>query len=180
MKQPWQQPLERLGWPGVVAIALLFFSLSFYVSALLPLQQQLDDLTQRASQDSGTRPAMQPTPASRPQADQQLQQFYHSFPAQTALADQLDQLYRAASAHGIQLEKGDYQASREQQTGLIRYQITLPVSGSYPKLRQFIRALLRDMPGMAIDSIRLEREAIGENQISAELRLTLYFAGAPR
>lgn len=178
MRHHIQQQINRLGWPGVIAIALLFFSLSFYLSALRPMHQQLAELSQRTSDSTDAAPAIQPPPAKSPQVEIQLQEFYRSFPAQTALPDQLDQIYRAAKAHGILLEKGDYQASPEKQAGMTRYQVTLPVTGSYPKLRQFIRALIRDVPGMAIDSIRLERERIGEPQISAELRLTLYFAGA--
>jgi hypothetical protein len=54
------------------------------------------------------------------------------------------------------------------------YRVTLPVRGSYSEVRNFISAVLKDMPGASIDGLRFERKKADDAQLEAQLRLTLY------
>jgi len=57
---------------------------------------------------------------------------------------------------------------------LARYQVTLPVKGSYVQIRQFVDQALIDVPVAALDDINFKREAIGATQLEARIKFTLY------
>jgi hypothetical protein len=48
------------------------------------------------------------------------------------------------------------------------------VRGSYPQLREFLGALLTDMPAASLDTVRFERKKAAEAHIEAQLRMTLH------
>jgi len=52
--------------------------------------------------------------------------------------------------------------------------VTLPVRGTAPQFRDFIGALLRDMPIASIDALRFERKKAAETQLEAQVRVTLH------
>ena len=56
----------------------------------------------------------------------------------------------------------------------MRYQIVLPVNGSYPQVRRFLSDTMRDMPGLALDAISFKREGGGSAQLQTELRFTAF------
>jgi hypothetical protein len=55
---------------------------------------------------------------------------------------------------------------------LVRYRMTLPVSGTYPQVRAFVVDVLRDVPAAALDDIQLRRDAAG--RIEARVRFSLF------
>ena len=57
---------------------------------------------------------------------------------------------------------------------LTRYQLTLPVKGSYRQIRGFIAQVLTDVPASALEEIGFRRDTVGTDRIDARLRLTLY------
>lgn len=167
--------LTRLGWIGTAGLGLLVMCLAFYLSALRPTQARLDQLHtnvtslhDRIQDPAGAMRANRDTPA------QQLVAYYQSFPAQESTPDWLDKIYKAARNQNIPLEQGEYRANRDNTGKLVRYQVTLPVKGTYLQLRQFLAAVLTDIPIAALDHISFERQKIGDEVIEAKIRLTLY------
>ena len=52
--------------------------------------------------------------------------------------------------------------------------IVLPVSGSYPQIRDFLKRSLAEIPLMSVDQLALKRESRNDAAVQAELRLTLH------
>lgn len=162
--------LRRLGACGVLGIGVLIACTAFYVSALAPLQQEL--AAQRlALERLRARTPYQPVAASG--RAEELRRFYNLFPPAEALTGEIERLHRLARLAGLELAQGEYRLERRA-TGLWAYRASLPVRGSYPALRDFTAAVLRDMPGASIEALRFERKMAAETELEAQLRITLH------
>lgn len=163
--------LRALGPAGIVGIGVLLACVPLYFSALRPAQRELSAerlAPQRARPASPVLPA-----AERGQAGA-LRPFYLLFPPLARLPDELQRLYGLARAAHLDLLRGDYRLDPGD-GGLRAYRVTLPLRGTYPQLRQFLRATIASMPIASIDALQFERERADEAQLRAQLRLTLYF-----
>lgn len=165
----------RLGRVGSIGLGLFALSLTFYLSALRPAQNKLTQLQasmvslhERIRNTANALRSNQDSPA------EQLVTYYKFFPAPATTPEWLNKIYAAARSQNLQLEQGDYRANREKAGKLIRYQITLPVKGTYLQLRQFVATVLTEIPAASLDQISFERQKIGDDVIEAKIRLTLY------
>jgi len=82
-------------------------------------------------------------------------------------------LHRLARGARLDVAQGEYRLERRP-TGLWAYRVTLPVRGSYAEVRNFVSAVLKDMPTASLDSVRVERRKADDAQLEAQLRFTLY------
>ena len=166
--QAW---LQALGPVGVLGIGVLFFCIPFYFSAVQPLEQELR--AQRlAAERLRARTPYQPV-SSGGRADE-LRRFYSLFPPVEKLPDELEHLYRLARAAKLELLQGEYRLEKTS-GGLVSYRITLPLRGTYLQIREFVAATLRDMPIASLDALRFERKKIGDAQLEAQVRMSVYF-----
>ena len=55
----------------------------------------------------------------------------------------------------------------------MRYEIVLPVSGSYGQIRDFLKRARAEIPVMSVDQLTLKRDE-RKGAIQAEMRLTLH------
>jgi Tfp pilus assembly protein PilO len=165
--------LIKLRWPGLLGLTLLVFALAFYAFGTAPMRARLAALeTQRADLAAriGARgPSTQPTTQRS-----QLSNFYAFFPLTRALPDLLGSIERAAKSNRLQLDKGEYRLSLEHGFPLARYQVTLPVQGSYGEVRGFVNAVLDAVPAAALEELALKREEIGEPLVEAHVRFVLF------
>jgi hypothetical protein len=162
-----------LRWPGWLGLALLAFAAVFYAAGVQPAKKRLHGLDQEAAEltrKSGGRAL-----AAEPIGGRgQLANFYAFFPAGPSLPDVMAQLERAAMQHDLLLEQGEYRLFREQDFRLARYQITLPVRGSYTDVRGFVNEVLDTVPAVALEELTLKREAVDEPELEAKVRFTLF------
>ncbi|MDH3320715.1 MAG: hypothetical protein OEO84_13625 [Betaproteobacteria bacterium] len=162
--------LRRLGAPGVIGIGVLLACAGFWVSALQPLQAEL--AAQRlALERLHTRSPLQPVSIGGREAE--LRRFQNLFPPATSLTSELERLHRLARRAGLDLAQGEYRLERRP-AGLWAYRVLLPVRGSYPQLRDFVAAVLKDMPVASIDALRFERKKALDSQLDAQIRLTVH------
>jgi Tfp pilus assembly protein PilO len=162
--------LRRLGTAGVLALGVLLACAGFWWSALSPLEQ--GTATQRAALERlRAHTPVQPVGTSR--RAEELRRFYGLFPLSAELPAELERVHRLARSAGLELAQGEYRLDRRP-TGLWAYRLTLPVRGSYPQLREFLGALLKELPIASIDALRFERKKAADAQLEAQLRLTLY------
>jgi len=163
---------ERLGWPGVLGLGLIAFSAGFYLSTVRPGQLRVEQLRgevfKLAGQDSR---AARETPAS---AREQLSAFYGFFPAPDRTAAQLGVIFAVAEKQALSLELGDYRILRENVGGLTHYQLVFPFKGSYPQVRKFVAATLRQVPNLSLDSIEFERQKVGDATLNAKVKFVMY------
>ncbi len=153
--------------------AALLFALCalWYVAAIRPQRIEL-------ARAVAVRPAP-PRPAAPDAAGSELAKFYARFPSQEAFPDALDQLLKTAAQHALVVQQGDYAVSRAPAGKLVRFEVLLPLRGSYPQVRAFLRALAHDVPGMALESARFERRSVADPVLDVKLRLVLFLVRAP-
>jgi hypothetical protein len=163
--------LERLGIAGILGLGVLLACGAFWWSALKPAAEELS--AQRAALERmRARSPLQPVAGAGGRAEE-LRRFYNLFPSAAALTGELERLHRLARNARLELAQGEYRLERRA-TGLWAYRVTLPVRGSYAEVRDFLSAVLKDMPTASIDALRFDRKKADERQLEAQLRFTLY------
>ncbi len=162
--------LRRLGAPGVIGIGVLLACAGFWVSALQPLQAEL--AAQRLALER-LRARAPYLPVAAGGREEDLRRFHNLFPPAAGLTDELERLHRLARRAGLDLAQGEYRLERRS-TGLWAYRVVLPVRGGYPQLRDFVAAVLKEMPVASIDALRFERKKALDNELDAQIRLTVH------
>jgi hypothetical protein len=179
--KPWraaaQRHLRRLGAPGVAAIGVGLFCAVAWLSAVVPLQERRAAASARLAQHNASPPG---APQQVLQADLGLEAFYAFFGRGKTGSDWLEALHGLARESGLDLLQGNYRYSQQQGERLARYEITLPARGSYAQIRRFLAAVLNEVPVASLDQVAFEKKRVGDAQIEAQLRLTLFLhAGEP-
>jgi hypothetical protein len=162
--------LDKLGAAGIAGIGVLLFCLPFYFSALAPTRAELE---RREAAAAAARSPAQHNPRLEDGSAADLERFYSRFPPVERLPGELDALYAHAKVSKVQLLQGEYRME-SRGAALTAYQVTLPVRGSYPQLRQFVGRVLKDMPTTSLDAVRFERRKAADAQLEAQVRLTIY------
>lgn len=174
--------LERfarlLGAAGVLGVGLLVACLGFYGSALEPAQRELKEKN-LALERMRSRTPYKPVSSGGPA--EELARFHGLFPPMAGLTDQVDRLHRLGRRAGLELAQGEYRLEKPA-TGLWLYRISLPVRGTYPQVRDFAAAILRDMPAASLDAMRFDRKRALDAELDAQIRVTFYLrpTGDPR
>lgn len=168
---------SRLSWPWMAVMGLLVFSGGIFFSVIKPAQGELDTLRQhllslQKQVNNSAKTTAMPTRATSPT---QLAVFYHYFPDEQSLPDWLEKILGAADENELVLTEGDYHIARDKIGKLQRYQIRLPINGSYLNIRKFLSKVLSDLPASSLDSVKFERQKIGDSGVAATIELTLYF-----
>ncbi|MFC3530797.1 GspMb/PilO family protein [Vogesella facilis] len=166
---------DRAVW--LLLLVLLGCAL-FYLAVSRPLQAQLT-ATQQQIQSQRQVLARLRYQHAHPVASPQLRlgQFYRSFPAQGEAELWLQKVYAAADAQQLLLPRGDYKLQPQPGSQLLRYEITLPLRGSYRQLRQFLTQVRQDNPALLLDDLRFKRDNIGQEQLEASLHLAMLMRG---
>lgn len=174
MKQQFDALLHRarsVGTAGIVGAALLAVAVLSYATMVFPLHDEVVTLRGKVAD---TRAQITGSTSPAVTRDAELNSFYSFFPRSHSSPLWLGKIYGAAKETGITLASGEYEFQRTTGSRLGRYRITLPAHGSYEQVREFIAAVLKEVPAAALDDISLRREAIESPDLEARLRLTLY------
>lgn len=146
-------------------------------AALLWLLPQRALLGQRQQVALGL--AAMPASAAKPapvSANQNLALFYDTLGEKRYVEQQVKTLFGLAAKTGLALSQGEYKGAYDHNGKLNTYQVSLPVKGTYRAIWQFGLLALRAIPFASLDEISFKREAIGDANVEARLRLTLYLA----
>ena len=171
MKQKAMKHLYRLrdelGITGLAALLLFAAAGVFLVSVLQPLKERSRILESRA----GTVRDLAPGQAGN--ASEKIGALYQYLDKPETTTDWLAKLYAIGKATGVELQSASY---KTQSAGgrLERYEIVVPLTGSYTQMRDFLKRSLAEIPVLSLDQISLKRENRREGTVQAELRLTLH------
>ncbi|MCC2962444.1 hypothetical protein LK540_18615 [Massilia sp. IC2-278] len=164
--------------PVLLAALLLGASGIAALAWLVPAREALE-----AERELARRAAAAPPPAPRAEpvasADANLALFYASLGEKRVAERQVRTLFDIAAKTGLTLRQGEYKSGYDRNGKLHTYQINLPVQGSYGQVWRFALLALRAIPFASLDDISFKRDSIGQAQVDARLRLTLYMADAP-
>jgi len=165
---------RRLGWPGALGAGLMAGAAVFYLAALAPAYERLDELRAAtlARRDELRRDAVLHAAGDAP--DDQLVRFHRAFPVDTSLPEWLDKMFVVAARQGIALDQGDYKLTRNAVGKLVRIQIALPVRSNYSQIRKFLAGLRAEMPVVALEHVEFERQKVSDPIVDATIKLALY------
>jgi hypothetical protein len=164
-----------LGRTGYVALALLGFTALFVAFVQAPLQER-----NRALRTSLERHERAAAPAGPAASVGKLETLYAYLEKSEAPTDWLAKLYGISQATGVELQSASYRTPPKEKDAkdtaqrIQRYEIVLPVSGSYRQLREFMRRALAEIPVLSLDQLSLKRESRNAGAVQAELRMTLH------
>lgn len=162
--------VERLGRVGGIGAALLMGCGVFYLSAVVPANEQLAAVQERrASEELARRSG-----SIALDTQQQLREFIAFFPELDTSSRWLAILFTAASEEGLELAQGTYRLNTEDVIGLASYQITLPVRGAYPNIRRFLGRVLTEVPAASLDSVMFRRERSADGIVDARIVIALH------
>lgn len=173
---------DQVGWPGMLGMALLLGAGVMTVTDVLPKKAQVSQLQQENI--SLKKRIAQAAQSGIPMAgnEDDLARFYGFFDSGSTTS-WLEKLYAAAASQNLQLLQAEYSLKQDPESKLMRYQISLPVHGSYPQIRRFVAQILTDVPIASLDDISFKRESVTEAVLEAHIKLTLFLSadsvGAP-
>jgi hypothetical protein len=84
-----------------------------------------------------------------------------------------------ARASGVELPRGQYEYIPARDGVASLYRMTFPVHATYPQLRTFMDRTLLALPAVAVDGMRIERKAVGEDAVDAELKFSAFVRSDP-
>ena len=160
------------GWAGIAGLALFACMAAFYFSALRPEETRLEQLREESLHQ---RQRSEPAAAEAPKAPaEKLAAFYAYFPRPDHLPDLLEKIFGAAQRQSLVLDQGEYRPVKEPVGELMRYQVVLPVQGTYPQIRKFVDGALADVPSLSLEGIQFERQKVGDAAVAAKVRFVVY------
>jgi Tfp pilus assembly protein PilO len=160
-----KQIIDRIGVAGVCAIGLLAAALFFSNFMVKPLEQKNLSL-----QEAATR---QGRKADAGQSGEKVAAVYEYLRKEEDTTDWLAKLHGIGTATGIQMRMATYR-TQPTEGRIVRYEIVLPVAGSYGQIRDFLKRAALEIPVLSIDQVTLKKEERKGAALQAEMRLTLH------
>ncbi|QXI40708.1 type 4a pilus biogenesis protein PilO [Pseudomonas xantholysinigenes] len=168
----------RLGRVGLAATLVALLAVGLALAAVLPQWQAVRAL-RAAEADANTqvqRLARGELKVQVKPEQQALDTLRQQLPGQPQASELIERLYHLANAERISLARAEYALGVDPKTQLARYQIVLPVRGSYPQIRGFLQALIGQLPTLVLEDLELQRKRIGDRELTGRVRMTLYLS----
>jgi len=163
--------LARLGWPGLLGLALVLGSVVFGLGVVEPASKAAHQAQVQAARLARLQLV---TAKAEP-----LKDWRADLPTDHAAYGHLSRLFAVAEASGLALDEGSYRMQAEPEQDVNRLMISLPVSGDYPTIRAFLAAALNQDRALGLESIRFSRESMSDQVLEAELNFALYLGAHP-
>lgn len=168
----WIIQARRLGWPAAVAALLTLAAV--VGAAWLPREQARLDAQRQAL--TARRAALQPrAPGAAPADDGAA--LAASLPPDSERQARTSALLALAAELGLPWPRSEFRYQADRELGLAQYRVAMQLSGRYGVLRDFVAEALKRDPALALDGLRLRREANGT--LKAELAWVLHMRAAP-
>ena len=158
-----KQIIDRIGMAGVAAIGLLAAALFFSNFMVRPLEERNALLKQSTAAKGNTAAP----------SGEKVAAVYAYLQKEEATTDWLAKLHGIGTATGIQMRSASY-STKPAEGRIVRYEIVLPVAGSYAQIRDFLKRAQAEIPVMSIDQVTLKKDEKKGGAIHAEMRLTLH------
>jgi hypothetical protein len=162
--------MPRIGKLSGVGLVLLTTSGVLWFSTLAPLRQDVAGLREdvRRMEARALKGGHYPTSLAA-----QARAFIRRLPSRDDLPVVLATVVSQAKAADLQLERGDYEFTMAKSGAIARYRLTLPVSGTYPQIQKFVDGTLARLPPVALESLKLERDTVGDRELQANVQFVV-------
>jgi hypothetical protein len=168
-----QLGLQALGPWWLAAIGCAALALGLWVAVLPGLRGQLRQqqvlVGQLQRQAPGRPVALDPR---APSVDA-LALFRATLAKGTGRGRFMRRLWDESAQRGLAITKVDYRDEPDLAGRFDRLEVTFPVTGTYPAVRNFALQLLADFPGLALDKFEIKREAPSQAEVTANLHFIL-------
>ncbi len=168
---------QRLGPGNLLCLLLLLLALPLWLVWLPHLRAERDATSRSLAKAS--KALQQPLPVVAPVVETRqtnLDNFYKTLGDADHVEEQVKTLFALAKKQGLTLAQGEYKALPERNGKYVKYQIILPLKGSYSLIRQFGEQALLAIPFASLDEMTFKRDNISNRVLEAKLRCTLYLA----
>lgn len=152
----------------IISAAAQFFLLPVHEAAIEEAERSLVSLERKVRRAKIERQNVDVSP------EDTRQRLLERFPSEDQLNAELGRLIELATQQGVKLPNGDYRLMPGKDGLFDRYVLNLPVKGSYLTIRNYIAAVRREFPDLAVDDLTLRRENIGSTEVEAQLRFVLF------
>lgn len=173
MKETLAQLRAQLGGFGLGALVLLAATAAFSFEFVQPLEERRAGLERELAESARRGMAQDLIRVSAGTPAAQMEEFYRFFERRERTDEWLAKLYGMATAAGLELRTGTYRLDESRQR-FERYQVSLPVAGSYAQVRTFLEGALAGVPVMSLDQVSFRRQGVNDTRIEAEIVLTLH------
>jgi len=167
------QQARAWGWPFALGVVALIVAAVVSMILVPAMRRQVE--TASADADSATRQASRP--ADGPAAhviESGPERFVAAFPAADARQVRVATLLELAGHHALEIRRSEFQLVKDKESGLLRYSVTMPLSGSYAQLRGFVEDALASDAALSLDRLRLRRASAAASTVEAELTWSFY------
>lgn len=172
MKEAMLRFVNDLGGVGLAAAALLAAVAVFQLNVLRPLEARDAAIKERLSRETASSQAAQPSTVV-----DKVTAVYAHLRSGRSTTDWLARLHAIGASSGLELRSAAYR-SQPTEGRIVRYEIVLPVGGSYPQIRAFLDRSLAEIPVMSIDQLTLRRDSADDTAVQGELRITLHLVNS--
>jgi hypothetical protein len=172
--------LQRLGRVGLLGAGLLLLAVLAGVLLLRVGEHEISANRQRlqALQQQETTRSQLPVNSAL-EREEQLRIFYSGFAPARQLPETLKRIYQAADKQGLTLESGEYQRLQSGSERLQRYQVTLPVQGSFKQVLGMLDSVLLENHTVALENVSFKREKVDDETVEAKVVLLVFLDGKP-
>lgn len=152
---------QDLGALGAIGMVVLAATGVFFLMVIQPMQDERARMENALSKNNSKGNSTN------------LGAFYGFLESKDETTDALAKLHAIGTATGVEMQSGNYRT--QQAAGrLERYELALPVAGSYAQIRDFLQRSSAEIPVMSIDQLTLKRDNRSQAALQGELRLSLH------
>jgi len=166
LTQTLNRQLALLGMPGVAGIGLLLFCLAFYLSGIRPLEINIAQHQQLIAEQLPVR--------TEPKAD--WRKLRATLPDISEADRQIEKIHSLAARHQVKLKEGEYRDETFKGAQLVARHLNFSVKGDYFQVRQFLSAMLTQIPTLSLDAVQFQKSSSG-GALETRISLSLYVAG---
>jgi len=164
--------LRRLEWQSKAGLSLMVIGLLLFLTMTLPKIHTLKALKVDMANLKNTQSSI--SQENRKPDFDITEQFYTLLPVQKDVNVKIAQILQIAADNGLQIEKVEYVSQSTTASALLKYQIKLPLTGTYIQIRQFINQTLNSQPSLALTDVNFRRNDIGADLVESNILFTFY------
>ena len=157
---------------ALAVVAMLGLQALLEFRLLAPQAAQVLKLTQDVKRVRAMPASEAPSP---PKTTARLDDILSRLDQQDSNDVRIERLHEMADTNGVAVRKASY-LNKVLPGNISRHEIQLDLAGTYPAIRQFLRAVLAQDEAAAVESLEFSRPTggVGSAGVRAQVRLTLY------
>jgi len=158
---------RRLGWPGILGLALLGASGAWVATAHRAVPAEHGKAVTIVATEAAPIAAAVPSEGI-------------PFPPTSDIPLLLTRLERSALEQGLGWPKADYRIVAPIDDSPASVEVRCVLKGPYPSIRRFVTTALQDMPTSTLREFSLSRARSDVAEVEAKLSLVIYLADTPQ